>query len=94
MNSLEEFDKTFYDKRKDIKLNAAYTGISEILEEIHKGSRARKEEILNIINASPCRESYLLLTFIKKINSRRKTTEEVNINSTPIYFESETGRAR
>ena len=94
MNSLEEFDKTFYDRRKDIKLNAAYTGISEILEEIHKGSRARKEEILNIINASPCRESYLLLTFIKKINSRRKTTEEVNINSTPIYFESETGRAR
>ena len=78
IDQLDTFERIFYSKKSDHRLNMVYAGIEEILNEIHNASSERKQEIVNIINSSPCSDSYLIKQLILPKNNQKETK---NINS-------------
>ena len=84
---LKLFHDTFYDKKDDERLNRIYPGIDVILNEIHEASCNRIDEIIEIINKAPCKDSWLIKNLIKPIHIVKKNQTN-NIQSTESTFVS------
>lgn len=109
IDQLDTFERIFYSKKDDRRLNMVYAGIDKILEEIHNASRERKQEIVNIINSAPCRDSYLIKQLIitknnqkeikdthnnKSVNFVRTDNYDDRVNSLLSLLKSSDGRSR
>ena len=84
MESLDLFINTFYEKRNDPILNSIYFGISNIINMIYKSSAKKKQEIIEAINASPCRDSYWICNLIERIDSKTSKTNIVESTKAKI----------
>ena len=84
MESLDLFINTFYEKRNDPILNSIYFGISDIINMIYKSSAKKKQEIIDAINASPCRDSYWICNLIERMNSKTSKTNIVESTKAKI----------
>ena len=84
LESLDLFVNTFYERRNDPILNSVYFGISDILNTISKASPKRKQEIVDAINSSPCRDSYWICDLIKRIDSKPRKTNTVESTKAKI----------
>lgn len=80
---LKLFHDTFYDRKDDERLNRIYFGIDAILSEIHEASYKRIDEIIEIINKAPCKDSWLLKNLIKPVhNVKKEQTNDIQNSET------------
>ena len=84
---IKTFMDKFYNYRYNKRLNDVYHGIDIILDELHNATEERLEEIISIINSSPCRDSWLIANNIKPIHKVAKVTK-LDSNYTTINFET------
>lgn len=87
IEKLNTFINTFYPYRDNKELNIIYKGISPILNELYNATESKKLEVVNLINSSPCKDSWFLATKIvppyRLLDERR-----AKVDPLPVTFVS------